>query len=188
LQALKAAGQGAVLVSGHFGSWEYMNLALGLQGYQTAGMFVEQHGIGGKLLGELRAQTGSQLFGKNASPRAILRSIRSGRIMGIACDQDAKKRGHWHTFFGHPSSRPRGPAVFALQSGAPMIYAHCRLDADNRYILECWEISQDGLADDKDVAIDQLNQRFHDALESQVRLYPEQYFWFHRMWKTKPES
>jgi KDO2-lipid IV(A) lauroyltransferase len=108
--------------------------------------------------------------------------------MGIASDQDAKKRGHWHTFFGHPSSRPRGPAVFAMQSGAPMIYAHCRLGTDNRYILECWEISQDGLADDKEIAIDQLNQRFHDALESQVRLYPEQYFWFHRMWKTKPES
>ncbi|MFC1480980.1 lysophospholipid acyltransferase family protein [Candidatus Neomarinimicrobiota bacterium] len=188
LKSLQEQGQGAVLVSGHFGNWEYMNRALGLKGYQVAGMFVEQHGIGGKMLGDIRAQTGSQLFGKKASPRAILRSIKSGSIMGIASDQDAKKRGHWHTFFGQPASRPRGPAVFALQSNAPMIYAHCLLGADNRYSLECWEIGKEDLPDDKEQAIDQLNQRFHDALESQVRLHPEQYFWFHRMWKTKPES
>jgi KDO2-lipid IV(A) lauroyltransferase len=31
-----------------------------------------------------------------------------------------------------------------------------------------------------------ITQRYHDALERMVRAYPEQYFWLHRRWKSRP--
>jgi KDO2-lipid IV(A) lauroyltransferase len=37
-------------------------------------------------------------------------------------------------------------------------------------------------------AIEEITQRYSDALERLVRRHPEQYFWFHRRWKSKPKK
>jgi KDO2-lipid IV(A) lauroyltransferase len=34
--------------------------------------------------------------------------------------------------------------------------------------------------------INQITQAYTSILEGYVREYPEQYFWFHRRWKTRP--
>ena len=35
-------------------------------------------------------------------------------------------------------------------------------------------------------AVQELTQAYTAALESIILQYPEQYFWFHRRWKTRP--
>ena len=36
-------------------------------------------------------------------------------------------------------------------------------------------------------AVKAITQRYHDALARLIRRHPEQYFWLHRRWKTRPQ-
>ncbi len=57
---------------------------------------------------------------------------------------------------------------------------------DRRYQIRFRPIDMDNLPDEKEPAIREMTQRFMVMLEDEVRRHPEQYFWFHRMWKTNP--
>jgi len=179
-------GSGAVIMSGHLGNWEQGILSIGRRGYPLTTVVVRQRGPGGSFLETVRNATGSRTISKKTPTPTMLRLLKEGNFLGMAGDQDARKKGVWVTFFGYPSSRPRGPAVFALRTGAPMLFCWCRLQKDRRYQLDSVPINTENLPRKRGQAIQSLTQRYTDALEEAIRRHPEQYFWFHRMWKTEP--
>ncbi len=179
-------GSGAVIMSGHLGNWELIVPALALRGYPFIPVIVPQTGSGGPLVDAVRESTGSRYISKRTPPRTMLRLLREGNFLGLLGDQDSRRNGVWVTFLGRPSSRPRGGAVFALQTGAPMLAGWCILQNDGRYRLSFSPVCTENLPRDRDRAAQTLTQRYTDALEEAIRRHPEQYFWFHRMWKTQP--
>lgn len=179
-------GSGAVIMSGHLGNWELIVPALALRGYPFIPVIVPQTGSGGPLVKAIRESTGSRYISKRTPTRTMLRLLKEGNFLGLAGDQDARKSGVWVTFLGRPSSRPRGGAVFALQTGAPMLAGWCTLKNDGRYHLGFTPVSTENLPRDRDRAFQTLTQRYVGVLEEAIRRHPEQYFWFHRMWKTQP--
>ena len=178
--------QGTLIMSGHLGNWEMIVPLLVHRGYPLTPVMVPQRGAGGAFVQATRDSTGCEYIPKKTSTRQMLRLLKEGRFLGLVGDQDARKSGVWVNFFGQPSSRPRGGAVFALQTGAPIIASWCLLQKNRRYHLQLESISTENLPADHDQAIQTLTQRYADALETAVRRHPEQYFWFHRMWKTQP--
>ncbi len=186
IREAREQGSGAVIMSGHLGNWEQGILSIGRRGYPLTTVVVRQQGPGGSFLETVRNATGSRTMSKRTPIHTMLRLLKEGNFLGMAGDQDARKRGVWVTFFGYPSSRPRGPAVFALRTGAPMLFCWCRLQKDRRYQLDSVPINTENLPRKRGQAIQSLTQRYTDALEEAIRRHPEQYFWFHRMWKTEP--
>ena len=180
-------GGGAVIMSGHLGNWELTILSIGRWGYPMTTVVIRQRGPGGSFLEAVRNATGSRTISKKTPTRTMLDLLHEGNFLGMAGDQDARKRGVWVTFFGRPSSRPRGPAVFALRTGAPMLFCWCRLQRGRQYQLDFVPINTENLPRKWDQAVQSLTQRYMDILEEAIRRNPEQYFWFHRMWKTRPE-
>jgi len=187
IREARDSGRGAILVTGHIGSWEMILLALGRRGYPLSGVAVTQRGVGGRYVETVRQATGCRFIPKRASTRTMLRHLNEGNFLGLVADQDARQSGVWVTYFGQPSSRARGGAVFTLYTSAPMLFGACLLQKDGRYQLKFIPISTEGLPDDRERAIMMLTQRYTDILEGMVRQHPEQYFWFHRMWKTRPK-
>ncbi len=186
IKEVRESGRGAVLVSGHHGNWEVVNLALCRLGYPVTGIAVTQQGGGGRVINEIRAEAGAKILSPKASSRTMLRHLKEGQFLGLIADQDARSHGVWVDFFGQPSSRPRGGAVFGLQLGLPIFFVSSLMGPDRRYQIRFRPIDMDNLPDEKEAAIRELTQRFMVMLEDEVCEYPEQYFWFHRMWKTKP--
>jgi len=186
IREAREQGSGAVIMSGHLGNWEQGILSIGRRGYPLTTVVVRQQGPGGSFLETVRNATGSRTISKKTPTPTMLRLLKEGNFLGMAGDQDARKRGVWVTFFGHPSSRAKGPAVFALRTGAPMLFCWCRLQKDRRYQLDSVPINTENLPRKRGQAIQSLTQRYTDALEEAIRRHPEQYFWFHRMWKTEP--
>lgn len=180
-------GSGAVIMTGHLGNWELIVPALGVRGYPITGVIVPQRGSGGPLVKTVRESTGSRYISRRTSSRTMLRLLKEGNFLGLAGDQDARKSGTWVTFLGQPSSRPRGAAVFASNTGVPILAGWCILQSSGRYHLSFTPISAKNLPRNRDQAIQNLTQRCMDALEEVIRQYPEQYLWFHRMWKSHPE-
>jgi KDO2-lipid IV(A) lauroyltransferase len=87
-------------------------------------------------------------------------------------------------FFGRPASTHRGPALFAIRLGAAVFSCIARrLPGDNpRYEVagERVDVPQTG---DVDADVLTLTSELALRLERQVRIEPEQYFWFHNRWK-----
>jgi KDO2-lipid IV(A) lauroyltransferase len=186
IRKVMKGGQGALIMSAHIGNWELIVPMLVKNGYPLVPIMVSQRGPGGLFIKSIRDSIGSQWISKKASARTMLRLLREGKFLGLAGDQDSRKSGIWVTFFGQPASRPRGGAVFAIQSGAPMLAGWCILMDDNHYQLNYTPIPTENLSIDREEATQELIQRYISALEAVIRQYPNQYFWFHRMWKTKP--
>ncbi|MCK4577823.1 MAG: lysophospholipid acyltransferase family protein, partial [Candidatus Marinimicrobia bacterium] len=185
LDDLVARQQGAIFVTGHFGNWEMINLTLGRLGYPLVGVAVKQKGAGGRYVEWVREQTDARFIDRKASTREMLRLIKSGHFLGLVNDQDALRHGVRIEFFGQPSSRFKGAAMFALQTGLPVVFGACLMGPGNRYKITFAPISTDNLPDDRDEAIRELTQRINSQLERAIKDHPEQYFWFHRMWKSQ---
>ena len=109
--------------------------------------------------------------------------LESGEILALVSDQDAKKRGVFVKYFNQQTSTPKGAARFHLENGAPIIFTICCQDKLNDYTIEFHPVK---IA--TNATVESITQSYTSLLEEYVRRYPEQYFWFHRRWKTKPST
>lgn len=181
------AAPGCIIVSGHLGNWE-----LGAAYVAARGVAVDAvvRGIANPLVDAYVTRT-RQALGVGVVPdrdaiRHLPRAMRSGRMVGMLCDQDgAGLASTFVPYFGRLAKTPRGPAVFALRLGCPVIFAAVTRRPSGRYhfLFEPLEIERTG---DRDADVDRFVAHYTARLEAEVRQHPEQYFWQHRRWKRRP--
>ena len=180
-----AEGKGVVLVSGHIGNHEMAASVLAAYGYPLDLVVQQQENpLFNAALNEARARLGVGIIDRFQAHRLAIKALRSGRAVAFAADQNAGKSGVFVPFFGKLASTHRGPALFAVKTGAPMFLATL-LRNGNRYkgTLQRIEVDRSGPLDD--VVFD-LTAEFTRRLEEVVREAPDQYLWLHRRWKTRP--
>jgi len=189
LDQAHAAGAGVVVVSGHLGNWELMGASIANLGYPASYVVTRQENeLVERQMDDLRRGEGIEIIKRRDAAKGVLRALRQNRVVAILSDQDAHEAGAFVPFFGRPASTPRGAALFALRTGAALIFAEsCRQDLGKlRVIFE--RIRTDDLPQDRDAAVYELVRRFTARLEDAVRRHPEQWFWMHRRWKTRPPN
>ncbi len=180
--------KGVLSIVAHFGNWELMTVALPL-GAQP--MSIVYRPLDSPTLDNLtawmRTKDGNTLISKGGSGRKITRLLAENRIIGILSDQNVdKQEGVFVDFFGTPACTSVGLAVLALRTDAPVLPAFMARMPSGKYkfiILPAVEITRTG-----DYESDLLvnTQRFTKVVEDMVRKYPDQWFWIHQRWKTKP--
>lgn len=187
-QEALAGGKGVILVTGHYGNWEISAAALAARGVRVAAIVKR---MGNRLvdarLEMLRRRLGVDTIEMHEAPRHVPRILRAGGVVGIVGDQDARRSGVFVPFFGRPASTHRGPAVFALRFDAPVFACVARREPGPgaRYAVYGHRVPVRRTGDlEADVV--HLTRELAAALEAEVRSAPEQYFWFHRRWKTPP--
>ena len=135
----------------------------------------------------MRTKGGNTLIPKGGSGRTITRLLGENRIIGILSDQNVDKyEGVFVDFFGRPACTAVGLAVLALRTDAPVLPAFmARMpDGKHRFIIQpAVEITR---TDDYESDLQVNTQRFTGIVENMVRQYPDQWFWIHQRWKTKP--
>jgi len=183
-----AEGSGVVVVSGHLGNWEIAGASAAARGVP---MDVVAHRQKNPLfddyLVKTRGRLGLTVIVKNDAFRLARRSLSEGRVAAFVADQNIRRRGVFVDFFGRVAATPRGPALFALRSGAPVFLGTAvRLPGwPSRYAVRAERVPvRHDLPVDE--AILELTQRYTSILEQRIREAPEQYFWQHRRWKTRP--
>jgi KDO2-lipid IV(A) lauroyltransferase len=190
LQRAIEGGAGAIVVTGHLGNWEMGGSALVARGIPVDAVAVRQRNrlFDAELL-ESRARLGMRVIPRAAAARDVFESLRRGRCPALVADQDAGRRGLFVDFFGVPASTARGPAVFALRSGAPIFLgvALAVPGKRHRYRIELQEVAFEPEGDARR-DVERLTVAHTTLLEHWVRAAPEQYFWQHRRWKRSPEG
>ena len=180
-----APGLGAVIVTGHLGNWEVAGAAVSSLGMPLAAVVKRQSNPRfDRLLLDSRRALGIEPIYMEDARGAMPDLVRSGTAVALVADQDARSRGIFVPFLGRPASTFRGPARLSLATGAPLFFGAAIRDGDGyRAVVEPVVSELSGA----DAEVD-LTSKWVARLESWVRRHPEQYFWFHRRWKTAPEE
>jgi Kdo2-lipid IVA lauroyltransferase/acyltransferase len=180
-----AAGRGVLFATAHLGNWELSAFAHGLL---SAPMNVVVRPLDNPLLDEFverrRALSGNRLIEKKDAARAILKALASNEAVGILIDQNASREtGVFADFFGVPACAGTAFAKIAAHSGAAVIPGFALWEErERRYVLRF----DPPVAMTGDAAVD--TRALQACLERVIRLYPDQWLWIHRRWKTRPEG
>jgi len=140
-----------------------------------------------ELLLEKRARFRNQhLYSRQEGLRPILKGLRKGMPFIYPPDQDqGVKDGAFIPFFGVPAATMTSVPRIAQMTGAKVVPGITRvLPGGQGYVLTfypAWDNypSGDDLADAR---------RMNAFIEDRVREMPEQYFWLHKRFKTRPEG
>jgi KDO2-lipid IV(A) lauroyltransferase len=124
--------------------------------------------------------------------RRVPRAMREGKGVAMLVDQGAAGlASSWVPFFGRYAKTPRGPAVFALRLGSPVVFATALRQPSGKYAMHYERIPVHPTGD-READVDRIVADYTATLERWIRRAPEQYFWHHRRWKhqrpgTPPE-
>ena len=188
-----ALGKGLILVTGHLGNWELGGAYIAARGIPIDA--VARHmanPLFDRYLTSTRQRIGMAVVHDEEAVRRVPRSLRGGRAVAFLFDQGAVGLAStWVPFFGRLAKTPRGPAVFALRLGTPIVFGVALRQPSGRYQLsfEPVEVIETG---DREADVDRIVAEYSRVLERWVRKAPEQYLWHHRRWKhqrpgTPPE-
>jgi KDO2-lipid IV(A) lauroyltransferase len=181
-------GRGVLLLASHFGNWELMALAFSLR-YFPINIVVRplDNPLLDKLITEIRTRGGNQLIPKKGSVPKMLRLLAAGDAVALLLDQNPTwDEGVFVPFFNEIACTNKVLSVIAIRTGAPVIPAFNVRQPDGSYRVFCEpEVALSGNGDPtRDVQ--ENTAKFNKIIETYVRRYPEQWFWVHRRWKTRP--
>jgi Kdo2-lipid IVA lauroyltransferase/acyltransferase len=183
-----ARGRGVLLLSGHYGNWEWIPHVLqaktGLNGAAIARPM--QNSYVDRLVNTYRTQFGGVVIPMERAGREGFRLLKNGGILMVLTDQSAPHDALFLPFFGRLTTWFKGTAVFQLKTGASLIMVTSYRQDDGNYLIRLDEIPVDNLPADFDEAVDELTRRHVKALENIIRERPGDWFWHHRRWKHAP--
>ncbi|HHL72044.1 MAG TPA: hypothetical protein ENJ29_06005 [Bacteroidetes bacterium] len=190
LRQAHAAGKGAILLTAHFGNWEYLGIHVTASGYPTTYLFQEQSNpLVDALIRDYRVGIGMDVVPRGMAVRSTLRALQKGRFVAFVADQDAGRNGIFIDFLGRPASTPTGPARFAIKAGAPVVFCLCYRDEGgdlHGYYETLYDPATAGAAS-PDETVRTILTLYNRTLEKWIRDYPDHWFWMHKRWKTRPQ-
>lgn len=186
------SGRPVLVLGGHFGNWEVGNVAFGAFGFPVNGVARD---LDNPYLHDwflrIRRKSGGKLISKRGGGGEMTEVLARRGLLGLLCDQDAGDKGLSVPFFGREASTFKSIALLAMESRALVVVGYSvRLPDDFanahwvRYEIGCEEI----IDPDECGGVDEITRRYTAALERAIRRAPEQYFWVHRRWKSKPRE
>ncbi len=183
-------GKGVIFITAHFGNWELMAYAQSLIGY-PANVLVRplDNKYLDKVVNKYRSKGGNKLIPKKNATKEVLRCLSKGEMLGVLIDQNVSIGDRvFVDFFNHPASTITAPAILALRTGAAVVPAFIIRQSDRTHKIVYEPEIELQKSGDKQQDIRTNMQQFTKAIEEYVRRYPEQWFWMHRRWKTKPQK
>jgi len=181
------SGRGTMLLTAHFGDWELSSLVSAIKGFPITVLAREQKMKHlNELLNRLRESKGCKVVRKGMSTKNILRELYRKNMVGILSDQDAGKNGTFVSFFGRPTSAHIGPFEIAKHTDSiilPNFIVRVNGPFHKLYLEEYIDVRQ---SEGREGLVDGL-QRYMSLLEKYIRMYPAQWLWLHKRWKSTPK-
>ncbi len=179
LEDARAAGRGALLVTGHFGNWEAVRAACARIDYTPAILYRQFNTRRIDEEGQRRMRAlDAPLFHKGRrGTLGMLRHVRKGGAAMILCDQRFSG-APLVPFFGHPARTALAPAQIAREYGAALLTVR----GVRRGRSSAFDVTVDPPMDTADTTPEAMMAEVNRRLEGWVRAHPEQYFWLHNRW------
>jgi KDO2-lipid IV(A) lauroyltransferase len=112
-----------------------------------------------------------------------LRCLRDNGILFLQIDQNAAPDDPLVEFFGWHVPTFKGPVVFSLRTGSPVLPMFMIRKPDNGLMLKIDQPVTFIQSGNKDQEIIKNVTLLTKITENHIRQYPEQWWWLHRRWK-----
>ena len=187
---IKKTGRGLIFMTPHFGGWEVLAFAsfmfLGPQKYLVRKLDNPRLE---ELLAAIRGKFGNEPLDKSTGILPALELLRSGGNLGILPDLNTQRHeGVFVPFFGKEACTTAGVAALAMRTNAIVGIISAPWDEKKKkYVIKVdadFEFETNG--DRKQSMID-FTAKFTKEIENVIRQNPEQWFWIHKRWKTRPK-
>jgi len=204
-----------ILITGHIGNWEMVGYAVSMLGFEMCAVYrpLDLRGMD-RWIKNSRESKGLRLMSKFGAARGVPEAMQAGFPVALVADQSGGDRGVFTPFFGRLTSTYKMIGLLAMRFGATItcgvarrlepgdvtpggpwestLMAHrevARLEDprnDLRYAVEAtdtfgpedWQGQPDPLY--------YITARYRRAMENMIRRAPSQYFWMHRIWRSRP--
>ena len=187
IQTAFEKGKGVLVLTAHFGNWELMPVLGALLTYPCSYVYRPlQSPVLEKFLARTRTRYGGEKIPKKRSFRKILKFLDRKGLVFLLMDQNVRRQeGVFAPFFNRPACTNKGLALLALKTGAPVVPIFLLREETGFKGLILPEVPLVNTGD-KEKDLEANTRAYNLAIESVVRQYPEQWFWVHHRWKTKP--
>jgi KDO2-lipid IV(A) lauroyltransferase len=180
-------GRGIILLCSHLGNFELGGAAIAKAGIDPYGVYRKfDFQPLERFLLEMRQKFGTRMIPLRGASKKIDTILRNNGVVGTLLDQSVDwYKGVFVDYFGRPACTNDGLAKLVLRSKAAVVPVFI-VRKNEHYILEFLpeiplEITGDPIKD-----IENNTQNYVSSIEATIRQCPEQYFWVHNRWKTKP--
>ena len=180
-----------VAATAHLGSWE---LLVGLIGAFTSRsdchvvVRLPKDEKLGRMIVHMRSQPGIRILPHRDAAVETLGHLRAGGMSAFLVDHNCKRaEAQFLPFLGEAAAVNKGPAILALRAKAEVWPCFLLRLPEGRFrfvTLPCLDTA--ALQGSRAERIENICRFYTDAVESMVLRYPEQWFWMHRRWKTRP--
>lgn len=187
LETIVEMGKGALLVSGHFGNWEFYGARIAGEDVPVSFMIKPQSNREvDRIQNRIRHRAGIGTIRAGTQVKQMVRALRNRELVAMLADQDAGPDGYFTGFLGRTASVFRGPAHFAWKLDIPILPGFIFRQPDGNHVGRLLPPIIPDSRWTAQEAMEQLTRANVALLEAAIREAPEQYFWVHRRWKTQP--
>lgn len=176
---------GVILLTAHFGNWEYFAISTGLNLNINLSIIVksQRNPYVNDWMNKARTRLINQVVPLGISIRNIYQVLLNKGLIGLVADQRGPEESIKLDFFGRKTSVYTGPAILSLKMNSPIIYGVAVRQPDYSYKVDFTEISKEDLPDDHEGKVKVLSERLLIHLEESIRKNPDQWLWMHKRWK-----
>lgn len=185
LKEIYNEGRGLIFLTAHFGNWEYGAISVPMQMGTIMYPIVkpQRNPYVTDWLKKMRETHGNRVIPLGMSIRDIYKVLKDGKLLGVVGDQRGPKGGMRVKLFGRDTSIYGGTAELVLKLKVPIFVLFAVRIEGSQFTAFTEQIEIDNLPEEYDEQVKEINQRYMNLLEKYVRLYPEQWFWMHNIWK-----
>lgn len=173
------SGNGAILMTGHFGNWERSGAIVGHRGVKLGVIIRDANEQSfNQEVNKIRESSGAVVIPRGQGTIKIMRILKSGGAIAILADQNTAEA--IVPFFGKPAGTALGAGHLHEKTGAPCIPSVCYYVGSGKYRLEVGEplVPVSGMS-----VPEGLMLAFHRYLECEIKKRPEQWLWLHDRWR-----
>ncbi len=192
LAASQTDSRPAVAVTAHLGAWELMggltpllyaarpSRAVVIRRPRDQALF--------EVMTELRSSPSVRYIEHRGAAKPVLKTLKEGGVCAFLVDHNCTRRDAvFLPFLGKVAAVNKGPALLAVRAGAVVWPAFLLRREPGRYTMVYDEpLATAELQGSNEERVLQTAQFYTQAVERCVRDYPEQWFWMHKRWKTRP--
>ncbi|MEI8311478.1 MAG: lipopolysaccharide heptosyltransferase II [Verrucomicrobiota bacterium] len=175
-----ANGRPVVLAINHIGNWElYAQLVFQVPEARFGTVYQSlRNALVDDLVNRDRRRLGVATFDRKKGFNAAIALLREPGIVGVLVDQNAGDAGIWTPFFNRLCSTSPLAATLAMRTDAAVIPVAIYTDGFARWkVVLSEEIPWSPEKPEK------LTADINAALERQIRVSPQDWFWVHNRWK-----
>ncbi len=183
-------GRGVILLSCHLGNFELLVDAIPMAGIKNIYGIYRKFDFQPleKLMLEVRQRFGMKMISTGGLSRKLDDLLNDNGVIGTLFDQNAGTyNGVFVDFFSRPACTKNSLAKIVLRTKASVVPMFI-MKKHNKYIIEFLKeipLEETGCPIKN---IENNTQNYVKVIESMIKICPEQYFWVHNRWKTKPYS